>query len=91
MGCRSWSDPPYPKETRVTKDLYEDDEMTIEQHELMARAALKARAKITLSSYRNPWYDKWFKGWRTIEIDIANHCSRSREKKRKTEVLYLNY
>lgn len=97
-------DPPYPHETRSTKDEYEQFEMptrisqktlaTQESHEdlLLAVLALDPKIfKVIISSYHNPLYDKMLAGWRTVEFNMPNHASQQKDKQRRVEVLYMNY
>jgi site-specific DNA-adenine methylase len=89
-------DPPYPRSTRVSKDVYycemgADDESDHKAHEDLLARCLASKSKIALSSYRNPLYDTRLSGWRCVEFEIANHASQSRSKQRKIEALYLNF
>lgn len=85
-------DPPYLTSTRVYKKAY-SHEFDKKDHERLASLLRPARAKILLSGYDSPEYDRWFSGWRKAVKNVANHSSQNngKSKVRKQEVLWMNY
>lgn len=78
-------DPPYVKETRRTKKLY-NVEMDESGQDKLLELLAKSKAKIVLSGYQSELYDSKLKGWnkdtiqaRTTAVDMA------------TETIWMNY
>ena len=87
-----YCDPPYVHETRspTSRDLY-GKEMAAQDHRALAETLNSCKGKIVLSGYRSALYEELYRGWRTVEFDIANHAAGGRTKLRKVEVLWLNW
>jgi DNA adenine methylase len=85
-------DPPYMPDTRSegSKNIYEH-EMTVEDHILMLNLAKNSRAKVIISGYSCPLYNRTLKGWTVKKKSIANHSSQVATKERRVECLWLNY
>jgi DNA adenine methylase len=83
-------DPPYPKTTRISKNVYLK-EMSDEQHKQLGKLLRTVKSKIIISSYPSELYDQLFAGWRTIDRLIPNHASHGRQKEIKREKLWLNF
>lgn len=92
--CFLYLDPPYLPETRVSNNDYEF-EMSEADHIEMLKLVKKSPAKILISGYSSPLYEKYLKGWNRKEIEVSLFCSTKRdannEKPRRTEVLWYNY
>jgi len=84
-----YCDPPYLHETRDpnSRDVY-GVEMSEEEHRQLASALNTCESKVVLSGYPSHLYDKLYRSWRRLDIDIANHAAGGRKKARKTEVLW---
>lgn len=61
-----YCDPPYVKEIRGKKRIYQH-EMTDEEHERMAEVLMNVKGKVMLSGYRCQLYDRLFKDWERID------------------------
>jgi DNA adenine methylase len=87
-----YCDPPYVHGTRSKggTDVY-GVEMTDDDHQQLAKTLSKCKAKVVLSGYPSSLYDRLYKGWRTVDFDIANHAAGGRSKARATERLWLNF
>lgn len=85
-------DPPYMPETRSenSKNIY-DFEMTVDDHIMILNMAKNSRAKVMISGYSCPLYNKTLKGWNVKKKVVANHSSQSKIKEQRTEVLWMNY
>jgi DNA adenine methylase len=84
-------DPPYLPGAVATAGLYGTWTMTVEDHERMLSYLLHIRGRAILSGYRSPLYDEHLKGWRRVDIGIANHLAGGRSKRRMVESLWMNY
>lgn len=89
-GTLIYLDPPYLPETRTATSAY-DFEMSEEDHLDLLNLVKDARAKIIVSGYPSPLYNKFFKGWRMSKKDMANHSAQGKKKARRIEVLWMNY
>lgn len=85
-----YHDPPYALESRVAKAVYAH-EKTDAQHEADFAVLDKLAAKVVVSGYHCPLYDRLFKNWHTHEIDVACHAAGGKEKGRRIEVLWCNF
>jgi DNA adenine methylase len=85
-----YADPPYVHESRKTVDAYRH-EMTREDHVALAGVLKRCRGRVVLSGYPSALYDDLFRGWRTATRDMPNNASQSKKKKRKTEVIWMNW
>lgn len=65
-------DPPYVHSTRSEdgRDVYAV-EMTDSEHEQLSTILHRCRAKIVLSGYPSPLYEKLYGDWRRVDFDIA--------------------
>ncbi len=83
-------DPPYMKSTRTSTNIY-DHEMTDKQHEILLDLCLESKAKIMISGYQCPLYNKKLRDWNFHYRAIANHSSQASRKTVKLECLWHNY
>jgi DNA adenine methylase len=83
-------DPPYLPSTRSESQSF-DFELSAEQHEQLLDLLLRVCGKVILSAYRSELYDQKLANWRVVQWDRANSAASGREKRRVTEVVYLNY
>jgi DNA adenine methylase len=91
-GVFFYLDPPYLPPTRTAKKVYKH-EMTYEQHVELLDFLPSLQARVMLSAYRHPEYETRLlpRGWRCEEIVVRDCASSARSKKRKIEVLWMNY
>lgn len=82
-------DPPYLKETRVSKKVY-SCEMTTTDHEKMLDWALSLKGKVVISGYNYPIYHNKLK-WRYEHKFIKNNSSQQKSKPTMMECLWLNF
>ena len=87
-----YCDPPYLHETRSpqSRNVY-GFEMSCEDHRSLGELLNQCRSKIVISGYPSPLYNEMFTHWRREEFIIANHAAGGRKKKRKCEVLWMNW
>lgn len=86
-------DPPYPKETRASKETYGEFEMSSVDHIQLIDALTKVKGMFILSSYHNELYDKAAKknGWKTHESEHPIHSAGGKKKRKAIECLYTNF
>lgn len=86
-GAFFYCDPPYPYETRASKNdyLYE---FTNEQHEQLSSQLHKIEGKAMISSYNSDLYNELYHDWTKIEFPIKLNNIRSSEVQ---EVIWINY
>jgi len=65
--------------------------MTDASHMLFLMAVNSSHAKIAISGYHNPEYDKALNHWRVVEFDLPNHSGQGVTKQRRTECVWLNF
>jgi len=87
-----YCDPPYLPDTRESnsRNIY-GEEMTEEDHRVLALRLNSCLGKVILSGYPSVLYDELYGSWRTCEFEIANHAAGGRKKSRKREILWLNF
>lgn len=87
-----YCDPPYLPETRAagSRDVY-GVEMTEEDHRALADELRRCQGRVVLSGYPSALYDDLYRGWRVVEVEIANHAAGASEKRRMTECLWMNW
>lgn len=61
-------DPPYLPETRSRLDVYEDQEMTFEDHQALLEQCNQSRAAIVISGYPSQLYDQLLADWKKLEV-----------------------
>lgn len=86
-------DPPYLHETRATTGEYAK-EMSDDDHKAMLHAIRECEGKVMLSGYRSELYDDMLNcpgRWRRVEFDLPNNAAGGKEKKRKTECVWMNF
>jgi DNA adenine methylase len=90
-GSLMYLDPPYSEGTRTAKKVYRH-EMTEAQHRHLLDVLLGLRhAKVILSGYPSPLYEKALAGWWRDDKELANHAAGGKRKRRMTEVLWCNF
>lgn len=89
-GTLFYLDPPYPHETRTTKNAYQH-EMSTKDHLKLLQLIQTLKAKVIISSYPNEQYDKELSKWRRMLIQQPNHVSGEVIKGYKIEAIYINY
>ena len=89
-GTFFYCDPTYVPESRTSPDAY-DHEMTGEQHEAFLDAAMHCKGKVMISGYPSELYDGRLAGWNRRVFDLPNNAAGGVEKRRMTEVLWMNY
>lgn len=85
-------DPPYLKETRVSKEVY-SNEFTKEQHvELLDRLG-SISGKFMLSGYHSNLYDDWANSGNFNHHELVTDCKSSHKaiKDKRTEVIWTNF
>jgi hypothetical protein len=65
--------------------------MTVEQHEAFLGAALHCEGKVMISGYPSKLYDSRLTGWNRRVFDLPNNAAGGDEKRRMTEVIWMNY
>lgn len=80
-------DPPYVQSTRNTKrgNAYYDQEMTDDDHRMLADALHTLRGMVVLSGYRCALYDELYADWR--RVDHAAHADGAKD---RIESLWLS-
>ena len=91
-NCLIYLDPPYLPDTRSegSTEIYKY-EMSADDHIHLLAVAKNARAKIIISGYPSPLYNRTLKGWKVRKKNVANNSSQSKKKERRVEVLWMNY
>ena len=83
-------DPPYLHETRTATQVYRF-EMTEADHRRLLNLLLAIKGKVILSGYANELYGRALTNWNRHELDLANHASGAKTKRRMVEVLWCNF
>ena len=86
-GAFFYCDPPYPYETRASKNDYAF-EFTTKQHELLAEKLHSIKGLAMVSSYNSELYERLYKDWTKIKLPTKKNNIRSGEVQ---EVLWFNY
>jgi len=84
-GAFTYCDTPYPLMSRQTKRKTYRYEMDEAQQIEFLEMIVALPGLVCVSSYRNPLYDDYLKGWRTVEFTAQTR------KGTATEILYMNY
>jgi DNA adenine methylase len=91
-GCVMYCDPPYPKCTRSSPDVYGEFEMEDDHHrEFLAVAKSLKNAKVLISGYPCELYDKRLRDWKRHEFSMPNHAAGGKSKELKIEVVWTSY
>lgn len=88
-----YCDPPYVKEIRGKKRIYQH-EMTDVEHEKMADVLHGLKARIMLSGYRSELYDRLFKDWKRVDDEVKPMACRNPNTPvthYRAESVWLNY
>jgi DNA adenine methylase len=85
-----YCDPPYMPSTRTYKKAY-TSELSIDDHNRLAKTLNQSSAKSIVSGYRCDEYDTWYSGWRREDKEVFNHSSQKSAKEKKVECLWLNF
>lgn len=83
-------DPTYHPDCRAPGAVYEY-EMSEADHIRILNHIVQAKGTVCISHYRHSLYDEKLKSWNRHEIEIANHASGGKQKRRMIECLYTNY
>lgn len=86
-----YADPPYMPKTRTAKTAYGPFEMTSYQHARLVTALRAHSGPAAISGYRCDEYDRWLRGWRRFDFDMANNAGQSKRKQRRCESLWINW
>lgn len=85
-----YCDPPYVPATRFgSQAATYGKEMSLECHEELLAALLKAKGKVILSGYDSELYGTRLKKWRRATKTVKAHLTNSGQK--RLEVLWMNY
>jgi DNA adenine methylase len=82
-------DPPYPRETRTSHNLYQH-EMSQADHVELIELIVRCRGKLVISSYANDLYDRALRDWDRLEIEMPNHAGQTEVKQRRVEIVWFN-
>lgn len=82
-----YCDPPYPEETRASKNDYKF-EFTTEKHIQLSDKLHSIEGLAMISSYNSNLYNELYKDWRKVEFPIKKNNIRSGEVQ---EVIWMNY
>ena len=82
-----YCDPPYPEETRASKNDYKF-EFTTEKHIQLSDKLHKIEGMAMISSYNSELYNDLYKDWRKVEFPVKKNNIRSGEVQ---EVIWMNY
>lgn len=85
-------DPPYLPETRVSKQVYEN-EMGRDEHESMLQKLIQfpVHNHVLISGYDNEMYNDYLNKWNKFTKEIPNHASQLKVKKKKNECIWRNF
>ena len=65
--------------------------MTEADHRRLLNLLLAIKGKVILSGYANELYGRALTNWNRHELDLANHASGAKPKRRMVEVLWCNF
>ena len=82
-----YCDPPYPEETRASKNDYMF-EFTTEKHIQLSEKLHKIEGMTMISSYNSELYNELYKDWRKVEFPVKKNNIRSGEVR---EIIWMNY
>lgn len=86
-----YCDPPYLPESRTSPNIY-NHEMTKRQHLDLIQTLNGCKGKVMLSGYDNKLYRKALgTNWNRYEFDVPNNSAGGKKKKRKTEIVWINW
>lgn len=93
-----YCDPPYPTDSRYSKEKLYAFEMTKEQHLQLLELLCQVKGKVMLSTYPNQLYDDFLgaKGWRRVEVKVNNIILNHQpdlqyRQPHKSEIIWMNY
>jgi DNA adenine methylase len=89
-GTLFYCDPPYDPESRTSPNVY-DCEMTKDQHEEFLDTVTHCKSKVMISGYPSKLYDDRLASWNRKVFDLPNNAAGGDEKRRMTEVLWMNF
>ena len=90
-GVLFYLDPPYLPEVRATKDAFGPFDMTVEQHEELLDTIIGLQGMVMISGYASPLYDGRLASWAREEFDLPNNAGSGKQKRRMTEVVWMNF
>lgn len=85
-----YCDPPYFMPTRASKQVYRY-EMTKKDHIRLLEAVNKCQGGVILSGYMSNLYKNRLRNWNCKAVEMPNHASGSKKKRRMTEILWYNF
>ena len=68
-----YSDPPYLRRTRTSKQRYRFDYEEADHIELLELLE-GVPCQVMVSGYRSALYEEWLGGWRRVELQVMNHA-----------------
>lgn len=84
-----YCDPPYLPDTRTSANDYKY-EMSVEEHEELAKVLVGAPGYFAVSGYDHPLYDEWYRGWNKIAFK-KRRVSMSQNNLKRQEMIWCNY
>jgi DNA adenine methylase len=90
-GTLFYLDPPYVPESRATKGVFGQFDMTVEQHEELLDAIIGLQGMVLISGYSSSLYDSRLSSWSRHEFDLPNNAGSGKQKRRMTEVVWTNF
>lgn len=87
IATTMYLDPPYPFESRKTRDGY-DYEMTTDDHKDLLNTICVCESNIAISSYENDLYLKYLKGWHIFKDKVKQLAG---PRGLRQETVFMNY
>ena len=86
----TYCDPPYLKDTRVSKEVYEY-EMNDNEHADLLDTCKRGLGKFLISGYNSKLYNDMLCNWNKVEKTVKNSSGQNKVKQDRVEVLWKNY
>jgi DNA adenine methylase len=83
-------DPPYMHSTRTAQHVYHH-ELDVTDHVKLLNTITSITAKVVISGYHCPLYDRALRDWDRHEFDMPNHSGQGKTKQHRVEVLWSNF
>jgi DNA adenine methylase len=84
-------DPPYLHETRVSRGVYGEHEMSEADHRRLLDVLRSVKGKVILSGYASPLYDAVLGSWSRRKVKRPNSAAGGKAKRTMIEVLWSNF